>query len=536
MKKQFWIKTMIATGAGLVALSAQAVDFPSGYSKCADQGGTCTVKNAPNTVAYGIKDKWVYKQVTGKTIACTTEAFGSDPYPGVNKKCSYNTKTQIGIATATPTKVAATATPTKVAATPTKVAATPTKVAATATPTKVAATATPTKVAATATPTKVAATSTPTPTTTASSGSATTVSGGFATATGNAASARKFTAATHTEIQAILAKALLNDAGKKVAGGAYPVHITYTGNEDALIAKIVKDHTVDANHNCPVAHWNDAYRKVEIKDFTAGVTIIGANGSSANFGITIGNSSNVVVRNMKIGALGGANSDADMFRIDGSSNIWIDHNEMFAVNNECNGSPDGDLTFESAIDIKKNSQNITVSYNYIHDSKKVGLDGHTQSNGTTDFQRTITYHHNYYKNVNARLPLLRGGWVHAYNNLYDGITGSGINVRAGGLVLVENNWFQNSNNPVTCRYDTVGCGKWELVGNNTKSAADNATYNISWDSAGSGGINADTWTSTTTFPRSKLTYTYSPASAQCVKNGLLNVVGVGKNLATLSCN
>jgi len=527
MHKKFWLKAMVAVGGSLFALSAQAADYPSGYSKCANQGSTCTVKNAPNTVAYGIKDKWVYKYVTSKTIACTTEAFGSDPYPGVTKKCSYNTKTQTGAATATPTKVV-TATPTKVAATPTKVAATPTKVV-TATPTKVAATATPT-------PTKVAATSTPTPTTSASSGSATTVSGGFSTATGNAASARKFTAASHTEIQAILDKALLNDAGKKVTGGAYPVHITYTGNEDALIAKIVKDHTKDASGNCPVAHWNDAYRKVDIKDFTAGVTLIGANGSSANFGIVINKASNVVVRNMKIGALGGANNDADIFRIENGSNVWIDHNEMFAVNNECNGSPDGDLTFESAIDIKKNSQNITVSYNYIHDSKKVGLDGHTQSNGTTDYQRTITYHHNYYKNVNARLPLLRGGWVHAYNNLYDGITSSGINVRAGGLVLVENNWFQNAKNPITCRYDTVGCGKWELVGNNAKSAADNATYNISWDSAGSGGINADTWTSTTTFPRSKLTYTYSPASAQCVKNGLLSVVGVGKNLATLSCN
>jgi pectate lyase len=266
------------------------------------------------------------------------------------------------------------------------------------------------------------------------------------------------------------------------------------------------------------------------------VTLIGANGSSANFGIVINKSSNVVVRNMKIGALGGANNDADIFRIENGSNVWIDHNEMFAVNNECNGSPDGDLTFESAIDIKKNSQNITVSYNYIHDSKKVGLDGHTQSNGTTDFQRTITYHHNYYKNVNARLPLQRGGWIHKYNNLYDGITGSGINVRAGGLALIENNWFQNAKNPITCRFDTVGCGKWEVVGNNAKSAADNATYNISWDSAGSGGINADTWTSTASFPRNKLTYTYSLASAQCVKDRLISVVGVGKNFATLSCN
>ena len=145
------MKTMLALMLGLSAACGQAADFPGGYSKCADQGGTCTVKNAPNTVAYGIKDKWVYKYVTSSTVACTTEAFGADPYPGVNKKCSYNTSSQI-----TPTGVATvTATPTKTAT----LTPTPTKTA-TATPTQtVTSTPTPTKAAATPT-----ATMTPTPT------------------------------------------------------------------------------------------------------------------------------------------------------------------------------------------------------------------------------------------------------------------------------------------------------------------------------------------------------------------------------------
>jgi hypothetical protein len=113
MNKKFWLKTMVIAGAGLFAASVQAADYPAGYSKCADEGGTCTVKNAPNTVAYGIKDKWVYKYVTTSTVACNLATFGTDPYPGVAKKCSYNTKTQIGTATATPTPTkTATATPT----------------------------------------------------------------------------------------------------------------------------------------------------------------------------------------------------------------------------------------------------------------------------------------------------------------------------------------------------------------------------------------------------------------------------------------
>ena len=51
MKNTVWIKASLAIATGLVAMSAHAGDFPSGYSKCADQGGTCTVKNAPNMVA-----------------------------------------------------------------------------------------------------------------------------------------------------------------------------------------------------------------------------------------------------------------------------------------------------------------------------------------------------------------------------------------------------------------------------------------------------------------------------------------------------
>ena len=356
-----------------------------------------------------------------------------------------------------------------------------------------------------------------------SGGPVATTSGGFSTTAGGGVSGALVRSAATLQD-------MINEVAAAKAAGK-PLVLTYTGNEDSQIAQIVQDHTADANHDCPNPHWNDAYRELQIKDFTYGLTILGANGSSANFGITLIRSDNVIVRNMKIGALAGAANDADMLRVDSSSNVWIDHNELFAVNNECNGSPDGDLTFESALDIKKDSHNITVSYNYIHDNKKVGLDG----SSSTDIAggREITYHHNLYSNVNARLPLQRGGWTHMYNNLYTGITDSGINVRQAGYALIEKNWFENSKNPVTCRYDSSNCGWWDLRGNNTQSAADNATYNITW-TTGSGYINADSWTTTQAFPIT-LPYTYTAQTPACVKASLATVVGVGKGLATLSC-
>jgi len=354
--------------------------------------------------------------------------------------------------------------------------------------------------------------------------------GGFSTTDGgNVAGAKSFSAATYQEINSIIANAFLDSNGDKVSGGAYPVIITYTGNEDSLINQVIKDSTVDSSGKCSNPHWDDAYREVQIKEFTKGITIVGANGSSANFGITIIKSGNVVVRNMKIGALGGASNDADMLRVDTSSNVWLDHNELFAVNNECAGSPDGDLTFESAIDIKKDSHNVTVSYNYIHDVKKVGLDGSSSSDIAGG--REITFHHNIYKNVSARLPLQRGGWTHMYNNLYDGITGSGINVRQAGYALIERNWFQNAVNPVTCRFDSSNCGWWDLRNNNVTSPGDFATYNITW--TGGGTIDATNWTTTAPFPIS-IPYSYSPVTPQCVKDKLAQFAGVGKNGAQLT--
>ncbi|MEH2921813.1 polysaccharide lyase [Samsonia erythrinae] len=344
--------------------------------------------------------------------------------------------------------------------------------------------------------------------------------GGYATTEGGDVSgAVKKTAHSLQDIIDIIEEAKKDSSGKTVQGGAYPLVITYNGNEDALIKEA-------ENNIC--GQWSKDARGVKIKNFTKGITILGTNGSSANFGIWIINSSDVVVRNMRFGYMPGGAQDGDAIRIDNSPNVWIDHNEIFAKNIECTGTPDGDTTFESAIDIKKASTNVTVSYNYIHGVKKVGLSGSSNS----DTGRNLTYHHNIYSDVNSRLPLQRGGQVHAYNNLYSGITSSGLNVRQKGIALIESNWFENAKNPVTARNDSDNFGTWELRNNNITSPSNFAKYNITWSTPSSPHINADDWKSTGTFP--SVPYSYSPVSAQCVKDKLADYAGVGKNLAVLT--
>jgi len=258
------------------------------------------------------------------------------------------------------------------------------------------------------------------------------------------------------------------------------------------------------------------------------ITILGADGSSANFGIRIkGTSSNIIVRNMKIGLVPGGASNGDLIGIEANSHhVWVDHNELYTRNIKCPGTPDDDTTFDGMLDIKNSATFITVSYNYMHDHAKVGLIG---ASDTDSAERRVTYAHNRYENLGSRLPFQRFGYVHSYNNYFNNITGSGINPRMGGHILVENNFFENALNPVFSQSTILG--QWDLRNNNARSSADNARFNITW-TACSGSTpcqKATNWTTTETFPIA-LPYTYTTYAPEVSKCIALNTAGSGKGL------
>ena len=87
------------------------------------------------------------------------------------------------------------------------------------------------------------------------------------------------------------------------------------------------------------------------------ITILGIDGSKANFGIRIkGTSNNIIVRNMKIGLLPGGASNGDLIGIEANSHhVWIDHNELYTRNMKCEGTPDDDTTFDGMLDIKNSA-------------------------------------------------------------------------------------------------------------------------------------------------------------------------------------
>ena len=284
----------------------------------------------------------------------------------------------------------------------------------------------------------------------------------------------------------------------------------------------------------PCTQHTLAAQTLEIKKKN-NITIMGADGSGANFGIHIAaSSSNIIIRNMIFGLLPGG-GDSDAISVEGMSggvptNIWIDHNELYSSMVTCAGA--GDTAFDGLIDLKKGADNVTVSYNYIHDHHKASLNGYTDDD---DAIRHITYHHNVFENVGSRTPLQRHGYSHMLNNYFNQVTTSGANIRMGGYSLIEGNFFENCKNPVTSR-DSTALGFWDLRNNNIKTTADFTTYKITWTASDSTPTkDATDWTTTAAYPVA-LGYTYAVDAPACLKSGLKAVAGAGKGLATLKCN
>ncbi|MGD8401536.1 MAG: pectate lyase [Bacillota bacterium] len=238
--------------------------------------------------------------------------------------------------------------------------------------------------------------------------------------------------------------------------------------------------------------------KIDVKN-VSGISIIGVDSSGElnGIGIKVTKSSNIIIRNLKIHHV--SDGDGDCIGIEGpANNIWIDHCELY---NDLNHDKD---YYDGLLDIKKKSAYITVSWCYFHDSYKTSLVGSSDSD---EYDRKITYHHNYFKDCNSRVPSYRFGAGHIYNNYYADITSSGINCRMGATLRIEGNVFENVNDPITFLYSDV-TGYWNVRDNLFTNCTGNQPT-----------------TSTCSFTPS---YSYQVDTAGSVKAKILANVGVGK--------
>jgi pectate lyase len=182
-----------------------------------------------------------------------------------------------------------------------------------------------------------------------------------------------------------------------------------------------------------------------LHDVASNKTIVGVGARSGIFGaglmIGLRNSNaslpanairNVIVRNLAI-----TDCPDDCINVqEFSHHIWIDHNDF-------------SRQVDGALDIKRGSDFITVSWNHFFQSDKNALLGHSDNNAAQDVGRLkVTYHHNWFDGTVQRNPRVRFGEpVHVFNNYYFNVSSYGVASQQNAGVLVEGNFFENTKRP-----------------------------------------------------------------------------------------
>jgi pectate lyase len=252
---------------------------------------------------------------------------------------------------------------------------------------------------------------------------------------------------------------------------------------------------------------------IDLKE-VSNVTIVGV-GSGATFdqlGIHIRSSSNIILQNLTIKNVKKSGSPlsngGDAIGMEsGVRNVWADHLTLEASGGEAEG-------YDGLFDMKNDTKYVTLSYSIMRNSERGGLVGSSETDVSNSF---ITYHHNLYQNLNSRVPLLRGGTAHVYNNHYVGIVESGINSRAGGKAKVDNNYFEDSKDVLGTFY-TDERGTWQTSGN--------ILDNVTWSSEGSENYPAGpSMPSTTTV---SIPYSFALDNASCVPSIVSQTAGANK--------
>ncbi|WP_397470890.1 polysaccharide lyase family 1 protein [Rheinheimera sp.] len=314
------------------------------------------------------------------------------------------------------------------------------------------------------------------------------------------------------------------NGGTTGGSGENKVEITVCTGEEMINAIKNKDPsrplTIWVNGSITLQNAKDS--RIDIKD-VSDVSIIGLGnqGEMAGIGFNIVRAENIIIRNLRIHHVrANLGAPGDGISIEGPvRNIWIDHNEIYNSLTVADPSLTEDQVkdyYDGLVDAKGDAQFITISFNKLHHSWKTSLVGSSDSD---NYDRTITYHHNHWYNVNSRLPLFRFGKGHIYNNFYDGAIESGINSRMGAVIRIEHNHFANMKNPVMSMYSQEP-GFWQLI--------DNIFDDITWQESPDDGVVAGEAAESTGELTPPYDYSASLLPVQNVKATVLAYAGTGK--------
>lgn len=177
-------------------------------------------------------------------------------------------------------------------------------------------------------------------------------------------------------------------------------------------------------------------------------------------GLRLENAGNAVIRNLDISRAVGT----DTITVQGSTKVRIDHNSLSSDRDH------GKDHYDGLLDITHASDHVTVSWNTFEDHHKGSPAGHSDSNASEDTGHLrVTHHHNWFSNVNSRIPSPRFGTGHFYDNYVVG-AGTAVHSRMGAQMLVENDVFRSTEVAVTTNRDSRTDGYANLRGNDLGGA------------------------------------------------------------------
>ena len=210
-----------------------------------------------------------------------------------------------------------------------------------------------------------------------------------------------------------------------------------------------------------VASAANQARRMKLK-VSADTTIVGLGRAVlSGLNLHVDKVDNVIVRNLTFvdaadcfplwdptdGTAGNWNSAYDNVSLTGATHVWVDHNTFTDGDNQDSAQPRYfDRPYQvhdGALDITNASNFVTVSWNRFADHDKTMLIGSTNNPANDRGKLNVTVHHNHFRDVLQRLPRVRFGQVHVYDNFYeipDAISYA-LGVGVESAIVAESNVF-----------------------------------------------------------------------------------------------
>jgi len=190
-----------------------------------------------------------------------------------------------------------------------------------------------------------------------------------------------------------------------------------------------------------ILHGVLAFPQYEKLTVTANKSFLGAGEGAAvvNAGFRLINVTNVIFRNFTVrdsyipGDFVGKrpDNDRDGIQMDTCTHVWVDHMYFTRLG-------------DGLVDIRKDCDNVTLSWNVFADHNKALGEGWTQNVVTR-----LTLHHNWIRNTHQRNASLDNTAAsHVYNNYLEDISSYGMLGRNAALLVVEGNYFRDVRNPL----------------------------------------------------------------------------------------